>query len=205
MRAARAVRPVLVLALAVAGVATPAFAKAPKPVCQLVLDLQGDAHRRPVQAAPVTVFDSPGLDITSADVATGKRTVVVVVRVKTTDLTGDPYAPLGYAWSFQWKIGSVVYAVKRSRKLGTDGSAVYTDTYSNGGVTGELPAGSKTSMDGTSYTWVLPRAAVPSLKAKKQVLTNLEVISSVTGGGNTDAAGTPKTYVDLTPSCLKAA
>src|SRR3954463_6237254 len=86
MRVARAVRPALVLALATTGLAAPAIAKpkpAPKPACHLVADPEGDAKRHPIAGAPVAIFDSPALDITSADVATGKKTVSVVVRVKT--------------------------------------------------------------------------------------------------------------------------
>jgi hypothetical protein len=203
MRAVRVLRPALALALAATAVATPAFAKAkPKPVCKLVLDIEGDAHRRPVTALPVTIFESAALDITSADVASGAKTLVAVVRVKTTDVSSDPYAPLGYGWSFNFRIMSTAYSLERRRSIDSNGSASYKDTFTIGTTSAALPAGSKTSMDATSYTWVIPRSAIPGFK-KKSVLTGLQAVTSVFGG-NADAAGTAKTYLDLTPSCVKA-
>jgi hypothetical protein len=206
MRPARAFRPALAVALVLTGVAMPAFAKsAPKPVCNIITDAEGDAHRRPLPAvSQVTIFESPALDILSADIASGAKTVSVVIRMKTTDVSTDPYAPLGYAWSFTFKIGPNQYAVQRKRAVSSSGSATYTDTLSSDGTPGALPAGTKVAMDGTSYSWVLPRGAFPGLKKKHVSFSNLQVTAAV-GGSNADAAGALKPYADRTPSCLKPA
>src|SRR5687767_10137621 len=70
----------------------------PKPVCNLLVDAVGDAR--------LVVIDMPGLDIVSADVASGPSTVVTVIRVRS---LGGTEMTTGGTWEFTWKFGTASY------------------------------------------------------------------------------------------------
>jgi hypothetical protein len=200
MRLRRVLLPLVVLGLAGTSASVPAFAAArPKPVCHLITDGTGDGTSH-----SVGVISSSALDITSGDVATGKKTVALVLRVVTTNVANDPWAHLGYSWSMKFEVLGTSYAVIRRLTTNTDGSVTYKDSLTIGTTTTDLPAGSSTKMDATSYTWVIPRSAVPGLKKAKQQLVDLQA-GSVVFGGNADQASSAAKYPDLYPSCVKAA
>lgn len=167
-----------------------AAARAPKPVCNLIVDAKGDGHS--------TVFpmvESPTLDITGGDVATGKKTLVGVLRVASTDGSNDNWAKLGMRVSLQFTIMGTSYNFERRRKAGT--AENYEYTFSGGPVL-------KGSATKNSITWVIDRKTIPNLAKKNIVISGLSA-SSDPFSGNADAASSPKKYADKYPSCVKAA
>jgi hypothetical protein len=202
MRLRHALGTALVLGLVAGAVHSPAIAavKKPKPLCKIITDESGDGSSR-----SVGLISSPALDILSADIATGKKTVVAVLRVATTDVKSDTWIRLGYRWSLSFNIQGINYAFQRQTTTDkVSGAVTYSDTYTVGTNAGPMPAGSVTKMDATSYTWTIPRSAVPGLKKPRQVLNDLQTISYV-NGGNADQAATATKYPDQYPSCVKAA
>ena len=122
----RLARPALALAvvssLAAAGVASAAVAK-PKPVCNLLTDVAGDA---PTNIA--TDAQDDAFDITSADVATDKNSVTAVLRVKALKATSSN-SPEGIVWSVSFDAEGVTFQM--SAHAGPTGSMVYDTSYSS--------------------------------------------------------------------------
>lgn len=181
------------LALSLAAAGAPAFAaKAKPPVCRLVVDAKGDGHPQPAPA-----LKSNALDITGADVATGKKTVVAVLRVVDTDTANDPLARMGMEWSVNFSVKGTTYSFQRRRTAGLAEGYRYTFN----GLSLDAKAVRETK---TEIRWTVARSAVPELKKAKLALENLAATSRwFTFNG--DAATSTKKYADLTPSCLKAA
>jgi len=170
----------------------------PKPVCFLITDESNDSGG--------SYKSSKALDVSSADVATGAKTLVAVLRVQTTDMNGDTWAPVGYSWFVGWTIQGVKYAVTARRSLDTSKAAwTYKFAYTIGVTETDWPdSWAKPVIGPTSYTWTMPRTAIPGLKKPGQVLTDLQSGSGALGG-NADQASSKNTYKDRTPSCVKAA
>lgn len=187
------VRLALVLSLVVAaGSASPGIAatkkkpKPPPPVCNLLVDPVGDGGG---------VLKSKALDFTGADVATGKKTVVGVIRVVSTATANDPDLLLGASWTLNFSVKGVKYSFTRTRAAGT--AARYTYGFSNGTTPTVVESP-------TEIRFTVPRSTVPELKKANMVLDTIAVTSQIfTNGG--ESGTTPRTYRDLTPSCLKPA
>lgn len=181
-------------ALALTGELSPAVAapKKPAPVCHLLTDAKDDGYAQ----AGGAVLRSPAMDIHGADVATGKRDVVVVLRLATTESANDPAAVLGMRWNVNFKVRGTQYSFERRRMAGADDVYVYGAPGSSDQV--------KVAETKTEVRWTVPRAAIPELKKPRSVLENLAATNTVFTF-NGDAATSPKKYVDLTPSCLRPA
>jgi hypothetical protein len=184
--------PVLLAALA-ATVAVPAYAAPkPKPVCYLVTDAEGDGH-----SSTLSVLSSPALDITSVDVATGKKSVVAVLRLKTTSLD-DPVANLSMSWIVPFVINGHTYRFQRTHGSAPNGA--FANHFYDGST--EMPEPAVT-VDATSIRFTVPRSSVRDLKKPRQVLVNFGGSTTVNGGNADTAQGAPTLkYADLTPSCL---
>jgi hypothetical protein len=117
MRIQRLLGPVLALGVTVAG---PAASAAPaKPVCRLIVDPKGDTG----SAAPDAALDSQ-LDITSADVATDKRNLTVVLRLAA--LTQSDVAnPQGRIYEFDFTAGEKNFILLGSLLPGGNDFNVY--------------------------------------------------------------------------------
>jgi hypothetical protein len=205
-----------VLAAAAALTSTPAAYAGHAPAkgpCQVLRDKTGDGTW---DWAPLS---SPLIDITSADVATGAKTVVAVLRVASTkvDVT-DPVAQLGPTWMLKFQIGVASYDFYRTldnalpSTSGDPGS--YTWSVKARGVevakvtSSGASGGLVVSTDATSMRWTIPRSLVPDL-AKSKVLTVFNATTSVFGGSadspDDSASWVKATYRDRAPSCVVAA
>jgi hypothetical protein len=179
-------RPIVICTIAVGLVAGGSALAAPKPVCKLVVDPEGDGTHR------ATGLKSPALDILSADVSTGKKEVVGIIRLKTTNTSSDPLARLGMNWSLAFQIAGKNYAFSASRRTN-----IITGAATDNGAT----------FDATSITWRAPRKDFDPLVKKpgKHVIEGIAAESWVYGGSADTATATPATkYRDFYPSCLKA-
>lgn len=162
----------------------------PKPVCHLVVDDKGDGRAQ----TGGQVLSSPALDITGADVATGKKQIVAVLRLATTKTEGDPVAALGMKWSVHFKVRGTTYSFERRRVAGAD--QVYRYEFNGQPVDGkEFP---------TEVRFTADRARIPDLGKYKNLVVEGIAATSGVFVTNADAASTTKKYKDLTPSCLKA-
>ena len=183
-------------ALAAAVLAAPAGAAG---VCLQIIDATGDGMSQ--RQLP---DNQPGLDIVSADVATGRKNLVAAVRLKgaASDATTRP------AYYFDFTAGGVSYVLGYV----VDAAGATRATIASGGVTTEVDA----VYDPSSYTvtWTVARKQVAALKKPGGKLTGLGARSSrafalaVPGGRYefttpNDEALTGRSYVDGTTTCLK--
>jgi hypothetical protein len=109
---------VLALGVTVAGPA--AFAAAPKPVCKLVNDAKGDT----ASPAPDAALDSQ-LDIVSADVATDRRNLTVVLRLAALTQS-DAGNPQGRIYEFDFTAAEKNFILMGSLLPGGNDFGVYT-------------------------------------------------------------------------------
>jgi hypothetical protein len=147
-------------------------------VCNLIV-----SPRSAVRAAP-------SLDILSGDVATGKHTLVAVLRVDTG--SPDPATVAGGQWDFGFTIQGVAYGLHYANGTG-----------SLRGGDGTQPARVKATFTPGLVTWVVDRSAFPGLRRPKAVLTRIYGTTGTTVG-TVDSATTQRPYVDRTPSCVHA-
>lgn len=200
------------LAVVLVAAGAPAAAAKAKPVCQLVTDATGDAtlaDGTPNRAA---------LDIVSADVATGARNLVGVVRLAS--VATDPTLATGVTYRLSWTAGGVPQEFRLA--VFSDGTRVVLfDPNAVGGQTGdEIDAKAVVDSATSSITWTLPRKANKVLAKKGTKFSGLSVsanapfnlktpsASPVTFTGQMsflpgDTASSGKTYTDLAPSCVK--
>jgi hypothetical protein len=212
---ATALASVAALAAAPAAYAGHAAAKRtpPRP-CQVLRDKSGDGTW---DIAPVS---SPLIDITSADVATGAKTVAAVLRVASTKVDPtDPVAQLGPTWMLKFQIGVASYAFYRTLDNGlpstSGGIGTYTWSVKARGVevarvseTGVASGGLVVSSDATSMRWTIPRSLVPDLAKPKQVLSVFNATTNLSGASadspDDTTAWVKATYRDRAPSCVAA-
>jgi hypothetical protein len=192
-------RHVLLCAAAAALIAPALPAASGKAVCNLVSDKPGDAVVGFAgQGAP-----APAFDILSYDVATGKRTLVAVLRLKSTDAKADNAAALGIGWTVSFHVGDKSYSFEHRLGPQASGGAV-TDTAS---VDGQPLAGVKVSVAPGTISWTVPRASVTPLKAKNAYVTGLfsQATSSLSHDWAPDSGtGSGVRYPDRAASCVKA-
>ena len=206
-------RSVLAVIAAIALVAAPAAgaatqkkppAKKPpaKTYCNLLVDPAGDGNVGPIS--------SKGMDIIGGDLATGKKSMVAVLRLSDTNFSAshDPYALLEYAWTFtaessigqsysfsaKWNGNNLSNPLSYGAQVGTDGVAVKSftiDTTHN------------------TFTWVLDRSVDKMLTHKNIVFKHFHAQSNLFGSQSADsapnnAATMTSTYPDQAPSCVHA-
>jgi hypothetical protein len=167
--------------------------------CNLVTDKAGDGY----VGHPAAGVDAKSLDIRSLDVATGKKTLVVVLRVATTKAADDPATALGMAWDVSFKIGKADY--RFSRRVGPGGNVVSEGATTNGATL----SGVKVTVTGTTITWTVPRSSVAALGKRGAAFTSFFGGTTATGLGYDQAPNggvvSPARYVDGTRSCVRAA
>lgn len=193
-------RRILICGLAVGLVSTTATAyaarpKKPVPACKLLIDPEGDG-RSTVAGA---VISSPALDIVSADVASGTKNVVGVLRLKQVDTANDNFAKLGMRWSLNFQVSGKTYTFTRRRSPGLNETYRYEFNGSPAGVQQPKVVEDKKKNE---ITFTVPRTVIPDLKRPRMVFNNITA-SSYPVTANADAATSTKTYPDKHPSCVK--
>lgn len=200
----------LAAVLAVLGVALAGPAQAthkPKPVCNLLVDKQGDAGPLLGAGGPLpSAVQDPSLDIVSADLVADKTRLVAVIRVaKLTDASQQN--PLGRLWTLRFELNGQTYAFQLDTS-NLAGPRVPDGT----GYTGVLvPA---QNLIRFSASWSdLYRKPQPAVGSRIGNLTAdaSSVIYNPAGvggtyltypGGQWDAASSTTTYSIGTPSCV---
>lgn len=175
-------------------VAAPSVANA-APVCKLVEDAADDAAINPALGS---VLKARALDIRSVDVASGKTTVVVVLRLASTKMADDPITMQGVQWNAAFTLGGDTH--RFTHKISNSGQV--TDTAKAGET---AISGVKVTVGADNVTWTMPRASLRKLK-KKATFTGFFGDTSTTGAFDLapdSGYGSTKTYVDGTPSCVK--
>jgi hypothetical protein len=189
----------LLLCAGAAALLAPATPASAKTLCNLVSDKPGDA----IVGVAGQGVPAPAYDILSYDVATGKKTLVAVLRVKSTDPKADNAAALGMTYTVTFQIGGKT--LKFDRKIGPQASGgAVTDTTT---IDGAPLAGVKVTVAPGTITWTVPRGNVAPLKAKKPVVTGLysQTTSSMSHDWAPDSGtGSSVQYPDKAPSCVKA-
>lgn len=209
MRTTRLAVPVAVL-LAVSGL-NAASAAARKPTCLLVVDAAGDGTTADV------VSNRDSLDVLSADVATGKRNLVAVVRLASAQ--ADPTLTPGVTYRFTWRAGLVDQGV--TTVVYTDGTrvAVFDPDLGNNSAADARDVAFDMNQATNSLVWTVSRKLNPALGKKGVKLSAFSVRAdpavnlSTRGYGVNwtstldskwgDSATSTKTYLDLAPSCVK--
>ncbi|HEX8004081.1 MAG TPA: hypothetical protein VF519_15440 [Mycobacteriales bacterium] len=187
-------------AAAVAASLTAVPAHAAKVLCLQLTDPEGDGS-----ILGTVPQSQDALDIVSGDIATGRKNVVAVLRMKS--LNAD--TPLGgRQYQFAFTAGGVTYTLTHTVNL--DG----TTRGSLGDGTGTTPVDAVVDASSGSVTWTVPRKAVAALKTSGAKISGLtgkasySVAMQVPGGTYdsatpSDLAESGKTYVDGTPTCLR--
>jgi hypothetical protein len=196
-------RPALALGLCaavvttgVAGAAAKPPAK-PKPVCNLVTDETGDGSF-------IVTPNAKALDVVSADIASGAKTVKAVIRVA--GMESHPTTALGVEYKINFTVGGVSQFLRYQNSTGLgeyydfgDQSGTNGGSVSNGDADGAIDKAKGT------ITITAPKSAFPGMK--NGTATDIVVRSYVSLGAvfeeADDAVGT-KPYKDMTPSCVAA-
>ena len=188
-----------VLLLATAFVLAVPAASHAAPVCNLVKDKTGDAS---LNATAAAVYQVKPLDIRSYDVATGKKTLVAVLRVGSTKPADDQFtSKSGLRWTVHFSIDGAGYSF--TRKL--DGAGKASDSAT---ADGAALSGVKATMTGDTVTWTAPRSAFPKLRGRGVRIGGLYADSSSPGFYDQAPDGgrsSDTTYTDGAKSCVKAA
>lgn len=151
-----------------AGVAT----AAPKPVCNLVTDATGDTS-----VVPGGAVKDDALDITSVDIATDKKRVTTVVRVK--KLAARPTStPAGALWQADFTANGVVFSM--SAHSLASGEIVYTSSYA-GTAGGSLYAGGTTGIFDLAKNEIRMTAPVSLFAGQANIAPGKTVISGLAG------------------------
>lgn len=190
-------RPIVLCAVATGLVATPTWAvakpKPPKVYCNLFVDDKGDGQW--------FVVDSPALDVVSADVATGAKTVVMALRIGNVDpsFPSDLHAKDGYSWTAGVTTSfGTNFGFKAS--FSAAGTWSYSATVDEGGV--EVLKFERVKAD-NSLRWTIDRKSAPALVRKNTMFTNVRGASFVlSSSADKSIAGTLK-YPDRGLSCVK--
>jgi hypothetical protein len=183
-------------ALIPAAAATRPKPKPRPPVCNLLTD-------------PADQSGSPALDIVSADVATGHKSLTWVIRVVNLSSTADPSTTAGRQWTFTYAIGN-----KKITNTITDGPLGPTDRSGNSAVVVVNPAKNEVrytldlaKLSSTYAVTVVPGTTVisgfeASSSGLVQPLEAAALYQNLPGG---DQAGpSAKSYVAGRASCVGA-
>jgi hypothetical protein len=196
------------LAIAAAVLAAPA-AQAKAPICKQVSDGTGDAY---VAANPAKQPSYDALDIVSADVATGAKNLVGVLRLKT--LKPDQTLLTGGTYRLSWKVNGTTQTLTYNTYFASSEHDFFFDP--------GVPGSNQHTVDGLvddangTITWVVPRKDVLSLKKPKLALSSITATTSYAVNDKppallgqqrfstaADSATAAKPYLDKTPTCVK--
>lgn len=203
--------PLITATALVAGGALAGSSHAAGSACRLLLDSSGDAQL----AAPASP-NIPPLDIQSADIATGSKNLVGVIRVAS--LADDAQTTGGSTYSLTWHSHGYEQSFALVRYANGVQDATYT--YKKEGATGSASAVSATALldpATSTITWTLARSKSPVLRSQKKLylakLTGLAAAAApginskgaftFSGSFNGDTAKNGKTYIDGSSSCVK--
>lgn len=223
------------LSLALVG---PAVAAAKVP-CKLITDAPGDAY--PINSAhihdtiqtevpvnvpafpPVTQGPSSDvLDVLSADLATDKRTITAVIRVKKLAITAPSAAPTGISWFMNFSADGADF--KFAAHTDPTGAQYFDASYSaatggslyGGGVTGKLDLAKNEVRISAPVSLLANQATIKrgvkitkiSAGAANEVAV-FDKTARLTDGGifewaiiNADRAVTSKSYIAETKTCV---
>jgi hypothetical protein len=183
------------LAVAVGATTTPAMAAVKKkPVvklCNLLTDAKDDGTWDTTAAVK-----SPALDVQSADISTGPKTLVAVLRVGSTNTKSDNWANLGYIWNLGATAGGVRYAFQVRRGYG--GLSQNTEASVSGVAVPHTFA-----VVGNTFVWTIDRAKVPQMARPKLVWGDFAANSNVMSS-TADTSSSEKKYPDRAASCVVA-
>jgi hypothetical protein len=172
----------------------------PKVYCKVLTDKAGDGKSN---LSPAVT--SKGLDILSADIATGATTMVAVLRLGDTNfsVTHDPWAAPGYYWDFA-TTASTAQSYVFSATRNVDGTV----------TAGAAVDGSKVTLKSfhidttrNTFTWVVDRSVDKMLTQQHIVFKTFRARSEALGAtADTapDQAPTSNTYPDRASSCVPA-
>lgn len=194
---------------ALSAVAVPSHAAKPKVSCLMLSDAPGDAKI----AGQGSSYDAD--DVLSADLATGSKTLVAVLRLKSGDDADG--VPTGGTYTLSW--------VQKTSK-GTTQPQLSFYVYATGEATGELnpdaTPGTNNAASSVAATWsrdgvitwtvprkqagLLPGAKLSGLTAASRLAVNYHGNGGDTRGSylDIDKAAGAKSYVDRQPSCVRA-
>lgn len=187
---------------------------AAKPACLLVVDAAGDGT-----SFGGTLPNRDSLDIRSADIATGPRNLVGVIRLGS--VNADPTLATGVNYTLAWRAGAVHQAFSLIQYADGSRSAVFDPNA--GSTAGGTPSKATYIVQAATntLTFSVPRKANPVLAKRGTKFSGLSVIAApdanvgVNQNGFTftfdgdfgnidgDTASSGKTYTDLTRSCVK--
>lgn len=196
--------------LAAAALSVPAHAApAPAAACKLLIDGAGDAALTP--ATP----NISSLDILSADIASGPKNMVGVLRLAS--LASDPQTSGGSTYSLSWSANGTPQ--KLMLTVYVDGTTASTFTKDgapgNGSTESAIVALDKST---STITWTVPRKSNPALKAatkakpvkftglaaSAQLATNIRSQGGTFSGSfSGDSAKDGKSYTDGSRTCVK--
>jgi hypothetical protein len=198
-------RPALALAVLVAtALPVSAHAAAKRPACLQIVDAPGDGTVAQGAAS------SDAIDILSADIASGPRNLLAVLRLKSVVPDGPTMTGATYVWS--WTAGKTAQSLSLVQYAGGERAATFDAD--GGGAGSGVAVDAVVDQAAGTITWTLARKSDSAL-AKGVRFTNLAVSASASfnlkaetvsssatflGG---DDASTAKSYVDGQPTCLR--
>lgn len=183
-----------------------AAAAAPRKACNMLTDVSGDAYYDALKSQQVSAGNT--IDIRSADVATGKKTLVAVLRLTSTARGQTDPSALAVQWTLEFTVGKDRFEV--NRRYAYPGEAVPPTAWLS--VNGALASGATptVTVSGNSITWTVQRSQVPALRRANFTVANL-VAATTAGTWVTGRDAAPEfgakgsaVYRDRQPSCVKA-
>lgn len=202
-----------IVAAAVLACAAPQAFAAPKAVCLLVVDAAGDG----TTAGVVPNRDS--LDILSADVATGGRNLVGVLRLAS--VASDPTIVTGVTYTLGWRSGAADQAFRYIQYADGTTLAEFDPNTEFNASGDEVSAKVRLDSATNSLIWTVGRKSNPALAKRGARFVGFTATAvpganlganpaSVSFSANIDAgniegdtASSGRSYTDLTPSCVK--
>lgn len=199
------VRPVVVLAAlgCLAGGVSAQAASKPKPVCNQVQDAAGDATGFVVTGLPLP--SDANLDILSADIGTGKKTLTAAIRLAA---LGKDSTTVSDTYYFNFVVGDTKYFLEAqydgsaSSFTAGDFSATGGQRHTLGAVDGKIDPVKKTvTITAPVSTWGFKSTSALS---GFDVLGQRFLGTSTTGGATptADEATSDKVYKGGNPTCL---
>jgi hypothetical protein len=186
--------PLVLTALGLAAAALPAQAAArpPAKVCNLVSDPDNDSGWL------VSAVKSPTIEIVGVDMASGKKNVTLVLKLKSTSFeTTDPVKFMTATWSVGFTVGAESYSTHRHTSYTGD---VVEDSMTRNNVKIGTPT---VAVDATTITYTFPRTWVPSLAHPKQVFKDLRATTAMLLASSDTAWTQGVKYNDRAASCVK--
>jgi hypothetical protein len=197
-------RRLAVLAAAFAATALAVPADAAKVVCLQIQDETGDGTNG-------VVPNQDSLDILSGDIATGKKNLVGVLRMKS--VNPDQILVGGVTYQLKFASGGTPYVLSyRTYGMGEPDADIAIGDSINGGST--FAVDFAVDPNTGTITWTVPRKSIPALKKPGAKFSGLAATSAISnnmkgptgtsrGSTSADSAETAKTYVDGTTTCVK--